>query len=94
MKTINLIQMISEILVILGFLIGLIPFGYIISMYWVIPLTIINLIFAIISKNKTLIFTIVNVVMAVFSLIPLIGYLTRIIGIVISVISISKIDKR
>jgi hypothetical protein len=93
MKTINIIQIISEVLVAIGFLVGLIPFGYLIALYWVAPLTILNLILAIVSKNKTLPFTITNVFMAWLSLIPILGYLTRIIGVIMSILSIVKIEK-
>ena len=94
MKTINIIQLISEILVVIGFAVGFIPFGYLISIWWVAPLTILNFILSAISKNKTLPFTITNIIMAGLSLIPILGYLTRLLGIVMSVISISKIGKQ
>jgi len=93
MKPINIVQLISEILIIIGFLVGLAPFGYLISMYWVIPLTLLNIILSAISKNKSLPFTIANFIMAWLSLIPIAGYLFRVIGIVMSIISLVKISK-
>lgn len=94
MKTLNLIQFIFEILVGVGYIIGLFPFGYLISMFWVIPLTIANLVFAIVTKNKTLSFSITNVIMAWISLIPLIGFLSRIVGLIMSVLSAIQTGKK
>lgn len=93
MKSINIAQIISEVLVIIGFLVGLAPFGYLISMWWVIPLTLLNIILSATSKNKTFPFTIANFIMAWLGLIPIAGYLFRIIGIVLSIISLVKIGK-
>ncbi|MFC1691190.1 hypothetical protein ACFL0W_03330 [Nanoarchaeota archaeon] len=98
-KTMNLLQFIFEILVGIGYAVGLIPFGYLISMWWVIPLTIANLIFSLIrkeevlQKDNTVPFTITNVIMAWLSIIPFLGYLTRITGIVMSVLSLIRVGK-
>lgn len=93
MKILNLLQLIFEIIVGVGYIIGLFPFGYIISLWWVIPLTIVNLVFAIISKNKTLPFNITNVVMAWISLIPIIGFASRIVGLIMSILCAIKVGK-
>ena len=93
MKTLNLLQFIFEILVGVGYLFGLIPLVYLISFWWVMPLTIANLVFSIISKNRTLHLTITNVLMAWLSLIPVLGYMTRVVGFVMSVTSAIVISK-
>jgi hypothetical protein len=91
MKTLNLLQMIFEILVISGYAVGLFPFGYLLTLWWVIPMTIANLVFSGIEKNKTLNYTITNVIMAWLGIIPILGYAARITGIVMSIFSIKKL---
>lgn len=87
-SVLNLLQMIFEIVVGIGFIIGLFPFGYLaIAVWFVVPLTIANLVFSIISKNGTMPFTIVNVIMAWLALIPIAGAFFRVVGIVMSIIS-------
>ncbi len=93
MKILSLLQLIFEIIVGVGYVIGLFPFGYLVAMWWVIPLTIVNMVFAIISKNKTLPLTITNVVMAWVSLIPVIGFASRIVGLIMSILSAIKVGK-
>ncbi len=93
MKTLNLLQLIFEIIVAVGYAVGLIPFMYLFTVWFVVPLTVADLVFSILTKNKTMPFTITNVVMAFLSLIPLVGYVTRIVGIVMSIISAVKVGK-
>jgi hypothetical protein len=91
----NLLQMIFEIVVGIGFIIGLFPFGYLaVAVWFVVPLTIINMIFSIISKNGSMPFTIVNVIMAWFALIPIVGIFFRLVGIVMSTISAVMAGKK
>jgi predicted branched-subunit amino acid permease len=94
MKPINTIQISSTILIAIGFLVGLIPFGYLISLHWVIPLAILNIILSIIEKDKTISFNIIILILAVLSLTPIIGFLTRLIGLILSIISIKKVGKK
>jgi hypothetical protein len=94
MRTLNLIQMIFEIAVGVGYVIGMIPFGYLFVFWWLIPLTIANLVFSIISKNGTLGFTITNVIMGWLSLIPIVGYIPRVIGLVMAILSAIKTGKQ
>ncbi|HII72101.1 TPA: hypothetical protein HA265_05080 [Candidatus Woesearchaeota archaeon] len=93
MKVLNLIQLIFEVFVALGFLIGLYPFGYLLTLWWVIPLAIVNFIFSIVSRNKTFAYTLVNIFMSWLALIPVIGWAPRLIGCFMSIISIIKISK-
>lgn len=92
-SSISIIQLVFEVFVLVGYLIALIPFGYLLSLWFVIPLTLCNLILSIISNNNTQIFTIINSIMALLSLIPLLGYVFRVVGIVMSVLSISKLQE-
>jgi hypothetical protein len=87
MRTLNLIQMIFEIVVAVGYVIGLVPFGYIFVFWWLIPLTIANLVFSVILRNGTLGFTITNVIMAFLSLIPIVGYIPRAVGLIMAILS-------
>jgi hypothetical protein len=94
METLNLLQFIFEIAVAFGFLFGLIPFVYYITgLMWVIPLTVVNLVFSIIQKNGTKSFTITNVVMAFLALIPLIGIIPKIVGLIMSIMSAVRLGK-
>lgn len=90
MKTLKVLQLIFEILVALGFLIGLLPFGYIVAMWWVIPMTIANLVFSIIHREGTLGLDIANIIMAFMALIPILGFSFRVAGIIIAIIAAVK----
>ena len=90
MGALNLIQILVNILIGLGYIVGLIPMGYLIAMWWVIPLTVVSLVISIIARNGTWIINILNVVMSVLSLIPLFGFLPRILGFILSVVSAVK----
>ena len=92
-SSLTTLQMVFEGLVLFGYVVGLIPFGYIFALFWVIPLTIANLIISLIQNNATKAYTITNVVMAWLSLIPIVGYVPRIIGIIMSVLSMIKLMK-
>lgn len=92
-RILNMVQLISEIAIGVGYLLGLIPFVYSWSSAWVVPLVFVSLIIAVINSNKTLTFTIVNVALAFLSYIPLLGYLFRIAGIVVSWINIRKLQR-
>jgi predicted branched-subunit amino acid permease len=92
-RLLNLIQMISEICIAAGYLIGLIPFVYIWSSSWVIPLVFVSLVIALLNKNGTLMFTIANLAMAFLSYIPVVGFLFRLIGAGISVINLRMLRR-
>lgn len=92
-RLLNCVQIILEFLILIGYAIGLIPFLYLWSGNWVITFTLINVILAYFSQNRTLPFTLVNVFLAFFSYIPIIGYITRFAGIVISAINIAAVRR-
>ena len=52
-RLLNLLQLLSEIAIAVGYLLGLIPFVYLWSCSWVIPLVFVNLVFAILTSNGT-----------------------------------------
>ncbi|UKS25734.1 hypothetical protein LOZ80_29895 [Paenibacillus sp. HWE-109] len=92
-RLLNLLQLLSEIAVAVGYLIGLIPFAYLWSYTWVIPLVFVNLVFAFLTNNGTTIKTIINIVVAFLSFIPLLGIVFRVIGIVISLINVRELSR-
>jgi predicted branched-subunit amino acid permease len=92
-RFLNVIQMISEILIALGYLIGLFPFGYALSGNWVVPLVFVSLIVAFLNRNGTQMFTVANVALALLSWIPVIGFVFRIIGAGVSWINLRMIRK-
>lgn len=92
-RLLNLLQLLSEIAIAVGYLLGLIPFVYLWSCSWVIPLVFVNLVFAVLTSNGTTTKTVINIVMAFLSFIPVAGYLFRVIGIVVSWINIQALAK-
>ncbi|MCR8645122.1 hypothetical protein NV379_20920 [Paenibacillus sp. N1-5-1-14] len=88
------IHMVVEILILIGFALSMIPFVYVWSANWVIPLVFVSAILSFILSNGTILTTIINIAMAFLGFIPLLGYVPRIIGIIISIINLSIIGKR
>ena len=90
---VNVIQLIVEAGIAIGYLLGLIPFLYLWSSGWVIPLVIISMILALVAGNRTFILNVVNLVMAILSFIPVAGYVPRMIGMIISLVNINTIRR-
>jgi predicted branched-subunit amino acid permease len=90
-RILNLLQVLSEIGIGIGYLLGLIPFVYLWSSAWVIPLVFVSLVLALLARNGTTNMTIINVVLSFLSYIPVVGYLFRAAGIVVSWINIRAI---
>lgn len=84
MKTLKLIL---EAIVIVGYVIGLFPFMYAVTCWFVIPLVIFNTIIAFVINNSTG-KAILNLLCSFISLVPFLGFFTRIAGIVFSIMSI------
>jgi predicted branched-subunit amino acid permease len=93
-RFLNIVQMISEVCIALGYLIGLFPFAYAWSSGWVIPLAFVSLVIAIVNRNGTLMFTVANLAMALLSWIPVLGFVFRIIGAGISWINLRMLRKK
>jgi len=90
----NRLHAVVEILIFIGFLIGLIPFVYGWSGTWVIPLTVVSVVLAFVLRNGVLLFALGNFIMALLSFLPLVGYVPRIIGIVLALINIALLSRR
>jgi len=82
-------RIVLQTLVIIGYAIGLFPFGYLTTCWVVIPLTLVNFILALPSKK--ILPDVINIVMAFLALIPIFGFIPRIVGIILSSITISNI---
>ncbi|RME53545.1 hypothetical protein D6783_01605 [Candidatus Woesearchaeota archaeon] len=93
-RTLTIIQFLFEVIVAGGFLLGLIPFAYLFSVWFVIPLTITNLILSIITKNDTFNYTLPNVFLAFFSLMPILGIAARIAGVIFAALSAATLSKQ
>lgn len=92
-RILNLVQLVSEVGIAAGYLLGFIPFVYLWSSGWVIPLVFVSLIIALINRNGTLNYTIANVVLALLSLIPVAGYLFRAGGIYVSWVNLRALQR-
>lgn len=91
-SVLNYLRLIFNILIILTYVVGLIPLAFWAVFYITIPLLIANLIFAIQKKETGSTRNIaINLLLSLITLIPLIGSLTAIGGIVLSVLDILKI---
>ncbi|KIL39103.1 hypothetical protein SD70_21955 [Gordoniibacillus kamchatkensis] len=93
-KWLSRIQLVIEVVVAAGFLLGLIPFVYAWSGGFVLPLTVISLVLAFVLGNGTGLYTIINVVLALLSFVPVLGFVTRIAGAFVSLLSINAIRRR
>jgi len=82
-------RIVLQTLVIIGYAIGLFPFGYLTTCWIVIPLTLVNFILAIPSKR--VLPDLINIIMAFLALIPLLGFIPRVVGIILSSIAISNL---
>ncbi|EGL15599.1 hypothetical protein ACFVVQ_19485 [Paenibacillus chitinolyticus] len=92
-RVLNVIQLIVEIGIIIGYVVGLIPFGFLWSGGWVVPLVFVSAVIGLINSNRTLLPAVVNIVLAFLSYIPLVGYVTRIVGLLVSAYNISLIRR-
>ncbi len=87
-KLLNGVQAIVELCIAAGYVLSLIPFVYLWTSGWVIPCIFISMVLGIVNRNGTVTFTAVNLVMGLLGFIPALGYIPRIIGIIISIVTI------
>jgi hypothetical protein len=92
-KTINLIHLISEGVVVVLYVLGVIPFVYYRLFWIVVPLVALNLVLSFIKKDETLTYTGVNVVMSILAFVPILGWLAIFTGIWMSLMSIQVLNK-
>ncbi len=83
----NTVHLVFEILAAAGFAIGLIPLGYLFSMWWVIPMTLISMIISVMWSKKTLTLDVVTFIMSLLSIIPILGFVARVIGIITAAVA-------
>ncbi|UJF33547.1 hypothetical protein [Paenibacillus hexagrammi] len=90
-RVLNLIQLISEMCIAVGYLVGLIPFMYMVSCNWVLPLVFVSAIIAWLVRNGTTNMAVINIVLSFLSFIPVVGYVFRVGGILVSWMNIRRI---
>jgi len=88
-KTFAYLHSISQLLVAIGFLLGMFSGLFVsVSMYWVFPLVCVNMIISIVAGDKTLPYTLTQGMLALLSTIPVLGTITSLAGIVVSVLAL------
>jgi uncharacterized membrane protein len=92
-RLLNFVQLVLEVCIAAGYLLSMVPFLYAMSSSWVVPMTIISAILAFVSGNATRNFALGNIVMSLLGFIPLIGYVPRIIGGILSLVNIAIIRR-
>jgi len=80
-RFLTIIQLLSEIGIAVGYVLGLIPFLYWWAAQWVVPLTVLSLVLAFLNRGGTLYVSIANIALALLSYIPVLGYVFRIAGV-------------
>ncbi len=93
LKIINILHLISEAIIVVCYVASILPGAYFGLFAVVIPLVIVNLVFAVIKKDTTLTYTLVNLAMSILAFIPILGWGAIAIGIIMSVMSIQVIMK-
>ena len=88
------IHLILEVLVVLGLLGGLLPFVYYLTMFFVIPFSFINLILSIVKDRSVLVYDLVIFLMAIISIIPILGFFTRLLALAFAIIILIKLTKK
>ncbi|MFH1174890.1 MAG: hypothetical protein V1725_07170 [archaeon] len=93
-NVIAVLQVIINVIAAAGYLISIIMFGgafstAILSLV-VLPLVIIDLVLCFFNDKKTFEYDIINIMMAALSLIPYVGIITSIAGIILSLIATVK----
>ncbi|MCD1260060.1 hypothetical protein B5M42_014695 [Paenibacillus athensensis] len=86
-RFLTIIQLLSELGIAIGYALGLIPFVYIWSAQWIVPLTVLSLVLALLNRGGTFYVSLANVAFALLSYIPVLGYVFRIAGLAACVIN-------
>lgn len=94
MNILRSFEFILHIIIIIGYAYGLLPFGYMFTFWLVIPAIILTIVVSLLRASKTAIYNLVNILMAILGMIPLFGLVFRIIGIIMSVLSLSELSKK
>ncbi len=86
----NLIQFLLEFIVASGFFFGIFGYNYNdLSWCYVLPLTLVNFIISVIENNKTITYSAITMVMALIALYPTVGLFAKLVGIGLSISSIT-----
>jgi hypothetical protein len=60
----------------------------------VVPLTLVSLVLSVVLRNGTLGFTLMNVILAFLSYIPIVGFITRLVGVLLSLVNIARLRRQ
>ncbi len=91
----NLLQFLLEFIVAAGFFFGLFGYNYdILGYYCVLPLTFVNFIISFVENNRTITYSAINMVMALIAFYPIIGFFAKLVGIALSISSITVLSAR
>ncbi|MDK2849444.1 MAG: hypothetical protein PWR32_111 [Candidatus Woesearchaeota archaeon] len=91
----NLLQFILEFIVAAGFFLGLFGYNYeVLGYYCVLPLTFVNFVISLVENNRTITYSAINMVMALIAFYPIVGFFAKIVGIGLSISSITVLSAR
>ena len=92
-KAIIIILLIFEVMIILSYASAFIPLLYLIVGFTLVPVTLANMVIALVFNSKTKDFAIINFLISILGFIPFLGYPLRIIGFVLALLSAIKLGK-
>lgn len=92
-KTRQETQQVINTTILVGFIISLIPFSYVLIFWWMIPLCITSAVIAKNNKNNTFRYALTNAFMSILVIIPFLGFLASITGIIMATLSIKQANK-
>ncbi len=85
------LHIILEIFVVIGYFQGHSFFGYLFSFWYVIPLTAINFFLSLLDSPSTLKYDGLNFIISILALVPIIGIIPRIVGMILAILAILKL---
>jgi hypothetical protein len=94
LSTSSIVSLLVECFIALGFLAGLVPFVYFFTLWFVIPLSLLQVFITLVFLRKNSLLSVANVCLAVLGIIPMLGFFFRICGFIVSVVAIRRIYMR
>jgi hypothetical protein len=83
METLDVMHIICLVFIALGFAAGLIPIIGTLAIIGILPLILVSIIFSIVQKNGTLLFSLLISIFAIITLVPLLGSFSAIVGFIL-----------
>jgi hypothetical protein len=94
METLDVMHIICLVFIALGFAAGLIPIIGTLAIMGILPLILVSIIFSIVQKNGTLLFSLLISIFAIITLIPFLGSFSAILGFILSIAAVFAIIAR